>query len=333
MTALAVVVVAYRSAGHLAGTLASVRAQLRDGDELIVVDNASGDESAEIACSAGASVVSLRENVGFGGGCQAGAAASRAPLLFFLNPDATLAPGCLDALREAPRGWGAWQALVTLPGGELVNTSGGVMHWLGIGWSGQCDAPVGAVGGPREVGFASGAALVVRRSAWEECGGFEPDFFMYSEDVDLSFRLRLLGWGVGVLPDARVEHAYEFSKGAWKWELLERNRWWALLAAYPARLLALTLPALLAFEVALLAVAAAGGWLPSKLRAQSAVLRSLPWALARRRRVQSERRVSASAFAAHLSSALDSPYLGPAARVPALAAAQAAYWRAVKRAL
>ena len=115
---------------------------------------------------------------------------------------------------------------------------------------------------------------------------------MYGEDVDLSLRLRLAGWGVGVVPAARVEHAYEFAKGAYKWFYLERNRWWTVLGAYPGALLWRVLPALLALELALLPVAAVGGWLPAKLRAQAAVLRSLGWALRRRRRVQATRRVS-----------------------------------------
>ena len=81
---------------------------------------------------------------------------------------------------------------------------------------------------------------------------------MYCEDLDLSLRLRLAGWEVGIAPAARVEHAYDFDKGARKWFLLERNRWWTILADYPPRLLALLAPGLLAQELALLGVAARG---------------------------------------------------------------------------
>lgn len=339
MTALAVVIVAYQSAGDLPATLAAVQAQLRPGDELVVVDNASPDDSAAVARAAApeARVISCPTNGGFGAGCHVGAAASSAPLLLFLNPDARLAPGSLEALRAAaaeyPK-WGAWQALVLLPGGDRVNTSGGVMHWLGIGWSGQCDEPVGAVApAPHDVDFASGAALTIRRAAWEASGGFDPAYFMYGEDLDLSLRLRLEGWGIGVVPQARVEHAYEFVKGDYKWEFLERNRWWTIIGVYPPRLLAATLPALLAFELGVMVLAAAGGWLPAKLRAQAKLLCSLRWALARRRRVQATRRISEADFAAHLGATLDSPYLGAAARLPLVPALQAAYWRAVRRVL
>jgi N-acetylglucosaminyl-diphospho-decaprenol L-rhamnosyltransferase len=335
--AVATVVVAYESAGDLPRSLAAVRAQMRDGDELAVVDNAPGDGSAAVARAAGATVIEPGGNAGFAGGCHAGADATSAPLLFFLNPDAELAPGALDALRAAAAeqpGWGAWQGLVLLPGGREVNTAGGVAHWLGVAWAGGCGEPAAAApSAPRTVAFASGAALVVRREAWDALGGFDPAYFMYCEDVDLSLRLRLAGWEVGLVPGARVEHEYAFAKGQSKWFLLERNRWWTVLGTYPAPLLALLAPALLAFEVALLAVALRGGWLRSKLRAQAAVLRSLPWALRRRARIQASRRVGAAAFARALSASLDSPFLGPAASHPVLRSAQAGYWGAVTRLL
>lgn len=337
--AFAAVIVAHDSAAHLPAALRGLRAQLAPGDELVVVDSGSGDGSAAAARAADpqALVLEAGRNVGFAGGCAIGAEASRAPLLLFLNPDAELRPGCLDALRAAADtqpDWGAWQALVLLPEGGLVNSAGGVTHWLGFGWAGGCDEPVASVRSePHAVSFASGAALVVRRSAWSAVGGFDPEYFMYGEDLDLSLRLRLAGWEVGLVPAALVEHDYEFVKGAYKWFHLERNRWWTVLGAYPGSLLALLLPALLAFEIALLPVAARGGWLSAKLRAQAAVLRGLPWALRRRRRVQATRAADAQVFAAALTASLDSPYLGGAARVPVLRALQSAYWATVTRLL
>jgi GT2 family glycosyltransferase len=334
LTALAVVIVAYDSARDLPATLAAVTPQLAGGDELLIVDNASSDDPASAAGEA--RVLRLERNLGFAGGCNAGAAATTAPLLFFLNPDARPAPGCLDALRAAAGAhpeWGAWQALVALPGGAAVNTSGGEVHWLGVGWSGGYGSAVSAVAEDRAVGFASGAALVVRRGAWDAAGGFDPDYFMYGEDLDLSLRLRLAGWGIGLAKAAAVEHHYAFAKGEQKWFLLERNRWATVLGAYPRPLLAALLPALLLAELAFVAAAARGGWLGAKLRAQAAVLRELPDLLRRRAGVQAAATVSASEFARGLTAGLDSPFLGAVARVRPLAAAQAAYWRLVLAAL
>ena len=330
MPGLAVVIVAHDSAAVLPRTLAALALQLLDGDELLVVDCASTDGGVREV--PGGRLLKLDDNLGFAGGAAVGARETRAPLLFFLNPDAAPAPGCLDALRAAAAaqpGWGAWQALVTLPGGERVNTRGGVTHFLGFGWAGGMDELV-TDAEPHEVSFASGAALVVRRDAWDASGGFDPGYFMYGEDLDLSLRLWLAGVGVGVVPAARVEHEYEFEKGAYKWFHLERNRANTVLAAYPAPLLALLAPALLGFELALWLVAARDGWLPAKLRAQAAVLRSLPAIAARRRRVQATRAVGAAAFARQLTASLDSPYLSAPAPLQWL---QARYWALVRLAL
>src|SRR6201999_159881 len=162
------------------------------------------------AAAAGARVIAGASNRGFAGGCVAAAEGTATPLLFFCNPDARPAPGGPAALRAAAAehpGWGAWQALVTLPGAREVNTAGGVTHWLGMGWAGGYGEPV-TDGVPREGSFASRAPLGGRRDAWEATGGFDPAYFMYGEDLDLALRLRLAGWGVGVVPAARVEHAY-----------------------------------------------------------------------------------------------------------------------------
>lgn len=339
MTTLAVVVVAHDSAAVLPPTLRALREQLRPGDEVVVVDCASHDDPGPVVAEAlpQARFLPLGGNLGFAGGAPHGVAATSAELVLLLNPDAVPEPGCLDALRAcavARPEWGAWQALVLQENGERINTRGNVAHWSGLGWAGGHDEPVSAAPfAPAEVGFASGAALVVRRAAWDAVGGFEPAYFMYCEDLDLSLRLRLAGHEVGMEPRARVRHDYAFDKGAYKWFHLERNRIWTVLAVYPAPLLALLAPGLLALEVALLAVAAAQGWLGAKLRAQAAVLRSLGTIAARRRRVQALRTVSPAAFAAGLTAALDSPFLGAASRVAPLAGGQALYWRLVRRAL
>jgi GT2 family glycosyltransferase len=201
----------------------------------VAVDNASVDDTpaAVAAATRRTRLVETGANLGFGGGCRRGARETTADLLFFLNPDAVPADGCLDALRAAAAThpeWGAWQALVTQAGGERVNSAGNPVHFLGFAWAGRHDDAVAAIPSePHAVPTASGAALVVRREAWDAIGGFDERYFMYGEDVDLSLRLRLAGWGIGIVPAARVAHDYEFVKGDFKWFYLERNRWWTVL--------------------------------------------------------------------------------------------------------
>ena len=335
---MAVVVVTHQSAEDLPRLANALLRQLRTDDELVIVDNASTDGTVETARSFldRAVVIETGANLGFAGGCHAGVQATRAPLLLFLNPDSQPQPRCLEWLRQAATkhpDWAAWQAAVLMDD-ERVNTSGGVIHYLGIGWAGDCGCPVAMLPThDREIAFPSGAAMVVRRNAWIALDGMDRDCFMYGEDLDFGLRLWLTGHRVGLVPDARVIHNYEFHKGSYKWFLLERNRWRIVLSVYPLTLLALLAPVLLMAELGLLAVAAHQGWLLSKLRAQAAVIRGLPRTLARRRVVQRTRHISVEDFAAHLTSSLDNPYLQTATQQRWLPAMQSAYWALVCRLL
>jgi N-acetylglucosaminyl-diphospho-decaprenol L-rhamnosyltransferase len=331
---VATVVVSHNSAAHLPALLSAMLDQTGPGDELIVVDNLSCDGSAAVARAAGdrVTVIETGANLGFGGGCHVGADATDAPLLFFLNPDSVPEPGCLDRLRNAAAAhptWGAWQAVVLMDGGDRINTDGGIVHFTGIGWAGHCGEPVSSLRrAPSTAGFPSGAALMIRRELWTALGGFEADYFLYCEDLDLGLRLWLAGHEVGVVPDAHVVHSYDFDKGAAKWFYLERNRLRTVLSVYPPTLLALLTPALLGLEVALLVVAGRQGWVGAKLRADLAVLGELPAIRRRRRRVQTSRRRGERSFARLLTASLDNEYIGvdPAGLAARL---QAGYWSLV----
>jgi N-acetylglucosaminyl-diphospho-decaprenol L-rhamnosyltransferase len=327
------VLVTHDSADRLAALHGSLEDQLMDGDEVVLVDNASRDDTVARARGLGDrfQVIETGVNLGFASGCAVGAQATTAPLLLFLNPDCVAGPGCLQRLRRAaakhPQ-WAAWQPTVMLEDGR-INTSGGVIHFLGVGFAGDCERPVDALPShDREIAFASGAALVVRRDAWLEMGGMDSEYFMYGEDLDLGLRLWLAGHQLGVVPSARVTHSYEFQKGSWKWYWLERNRWRTVLSVYPAPLLIALAPALALGELGLLALALRDGWLGAKLRSQWAALGDLGTTLRRRRRLQDGRRLTALEFARLLSSSLDSPYL-TGVRDTRLAVLQARYWTAV----
>jgi N-acetylglucosaminyl-diphospho-decaprenol L-rhamnosyltransferase len=334
-TRLSAVVVTFNSSAALAASLPALAAQLSPDDELIVVDNASQDRTLESVrrLAPGARILAQERNLGFAAGCNAGAAAATGDLLVFLNPDAVVADGFTAAIRRplaAGSGLDAWMGLVTAERGRAINTSGGVVHVTGMAWAGDAHAPVArAPQDTREVAFASGACLAVTRAAWERLGGFAEDYFMYCEDVELSLRLWLWGGRVGIEPSARVDHDYEFAKGDYKWRLLERNRWATILRTYPGALLALLATALLATELALLAISANAGWGGAKRAAVGDTIRALPRLLRERRAIQAGRRVGAAAFAEHLTPDLASPYLGSVGRNGALRVALRLYWALV----
>lgn len=332
---LSVLIVAWNSRAELARTLPALLPELREGDEVIVVDNASEDGTAEAVReqAPAARIVRMGRNAGFAGGCNAGAEEASGDLLVVLNPDAAPLPGFGEAIRRPwleGRGWAAWQGLVAEAAGTEINSAGNPLHFTGLVWAGGHGRPIAEAPAAGEVVCLSGACLAIPLRTWRELGGFEERFFLYHEDVDLSLRLRLRGDTLGIEPAAIVAHDYEFGAREHKWRWLERNRLAFLVRVYPTPLLLLLAPALAATELALLAVAAAGGWGEQKLRANAEALRWLPRLLLERRRIQHARAVSSAEFASWLTADLDSPFIAPAARSLPARLLLRGYWRLVR---
>jgi N-acetylglucosaminyl-diphospho-decaprenol L-rhamnosyltransferase len=332
---LSVLIVSWNSREELARTLPALLPELGEEDELIVVDNDSADGTPEAVEGLAPRARLLRSgrNAGFAAACNEGAALAEGELLVILNPDAAPLPGFGEAIRRPwleRRGWAAWQALVAARGATEINSAGNPVHFTGIVWAGGHGRPIAAAPPAGEVTALSGACLAIPRQAWEEAGGFPAPFFLYHEDVDLSLRLRLAGGALGIEPSAVVDHHYEFGASEQKWRWLERNRWAFLIRVYPAGLLALLAPALIATELALVPASIAGGWGKQKLAATLDVIRWLPRLLRERRQIQARRTVSAAEFAAWLTPDLDSPYIPAIARSTPIRLLLRAYWRAVR---
>jgi N-acetylglucosaminyl-diphospho-decaprenol L-rhamnosyltransferase len=333
---VSVLIVAWNSSEELRRTLPPLLAELREGDELIVVDNDSPDDSAAVAreLAPAVKIVTMGRNRGFAGGANVGASAATGDLLVILNPDAMPLPGWGEAIRRPwleGRGWSAWQGLVAEGDRGTINSAGNPVHFTGIVWAGMHGEPLASAPGAGEVPVASGACLAVPLTVWRRLGGFAEKFFMYHEDVDLSLRLRLAGETVGIEPTAVVAHDYEFGASSGnKWRWLERNRLATLVRLWPGSMLLLLAPLLLATEAALLVAAVAGGWGGQKLRANAEVVAWLPRLLGERRALGRERRIGAADFATTLTPDLDSPFIPAVARSGPARFALRAYWRAVR---
>src|SRR5262249_33628458 len=159
-------------------------AELGDGDELIVVDNASPDDSAALVqeLAPAAKLVRMGRNTGFSGGCNAGAVEASRDLLVILNPDAAPLPGWGEAIRlpwREGRGWSAWQALAAEAGGTAINSAGTPVHFTGIVWAARHGEPIAAApSGPVAVPVLAGACLAIPLATWRRVGGFAERFFM-----------------------------------------------------------------------------------------------------------------------------------------------------------
>ena len=191
-----VIIVNFEGRGRLGRCLAALLADTTVPFETIVIDNASRDGSWDEAEEhPGVRLVRNESNLGFGRACNQGATLATTPLLVFLNFDCEPARGWLAALvqtAESDASIGAVQGVVLMPDGS-VNTAGNLMHFLGFSW-----APIG-LGADADtpttpIPVASAACLLVPAAVFERVGGFWEEFFLYCEDTDLSWRIRLAGY-------------------------------------------------------------------------------------------------------------------------------------------
>lgn len=255
--------------------------------EVLAVDNGSRDGTVR-AIREGfpeVTVVENGRNLGFAEGCNVGirlAMERGADLVYLLNPDTEVTPGFLqEALavsREHPRA-GAIQSLLLLAGERgLVNTAGNAVQFLGLGYCTRFRQPASLVeDSVVEIAFASGACVLLRAAALREAGLLDEELFLYQEDLDLGWRLRLAGWTSLLAPRSVVFHEYAFSRNPEKFYFLERNSALVLLKNLRLRNLLLLTPALLAGEVGLAAVALRDGWFRQKARAWGHLLTPTAW--------------------------------------------------------
>jgi GT2 family glycosyltransferase len=274
------------------------------------------------------------DNVGFGAGCNRGAGEVDADVLLFVNPDTVVHPGAVDALAralEAPDVGVVQARLRLLQQPELLNSSGNVVHVSGLAWPGDYGDPAEELTNAREIAYASGAALAIRREVFRELGGFTGELFLYQEDLELSWRAHLHGLRVLVLPDADVLHDYVLDRpGRQKEYYLERNRLIVVLSAFSGRLLVLLAPVLLAVEVGIALVAWRQGWLREKARGWAWLVRNRAWVAAHRRETQALRRVSDRELARFLTPVVDPRMLELPRGVAALNGLVSAWWRGVR---
>ena len=224
--------------------LASLRAQTRPPEEILVVDNGSTDGSAEVAERLGARVLRMGSNTGFANAVNCGIRAARTAWIAVLNNDVVLDPEYLERLAAAAGEAGAWFATGKLLDPAQPGKLDGVFDSVcrgGCAWrvgNGRADGPEFSV--PRPIPIAPATAALFRAELFARAGFFAETFCSYLEDVDFGLRCAAMKYPGLLVPSALAYHAGSATLGRWHpvvVRLIARNQVLLVARHYPARLL------------------------------------------------------------------------------------------------
>jgi GT2 family glycosyltransferase len=297
-----VVIVNYNSGALLAQCVQSVLAS-RVRAAVYVSDNASEDDSiARLRTVIGdhpfVTVVRNERNLGFAAGNNTVFPLCRAEYILCLNPDAVLAEDALENLLAAAaqrREFACFAArMIQSDRRDVLDGAGDAYHVSGLVWRRGYGSHVSAsaYNHPTEIFSACAAAALYRREAMEAVGGFDEDYFCYLEDVDVGFRLRLLGYRCLYVPDALVYHVGSATAGKESDFVVyhgHRNLVWTYVKNMPAPLFWLYLPLHIAANIAIVVRYGLRGRWAVMLRAKIHALKTLPAVWRKRREIQAQR--------------------------------------------
>jgi GT2 family glycosyltransferase len=297
-----VIVPTFNGLRHMAGVLGALERQTFADYEVIVVDDASADATAQWVAEnhPWVRLIVNRRNLGFAASCNTGAAAARGRYLVLLNndtePELTWLVELARAIVANPDAAIVASKLLLFDRRDTLHTTGdtlgldGIPHNRGV-WEqdrGQYDAASAIFSG-------CGGASAYRKDVWQALGGFDEDFWMYLEDADLGFRARLLGCAAVFAPQARVYHRLSQSGGdTLASYYVGRNTIWLIAKNMPRALLLRNAPQIVGSQLRI-ALDALRSWrgeaAQARLRGQWAGLRGLPQQFAKRRIIQPRRQI------------------------------------------
>lgn len=297
-----VVIPTYNAERLLPEVLDALAAQSFRDAEVIVVDDASSDNSAQLVGERypWVRLIVNRRNGGFVQSCNTGAAAARGRYIVLLNNDTAPEPAWLAELAKAavahPEAAVIASKLLLYDRRDTLHTTGDLLRTDGIPVNrGVWEQDAGQYDHATAVFSGCGGASAYRKDVWQALGGFDEDFWMYLEDVDFGFRAQLMGFKAVFAPRARVYHRLSASGGG---ELASfyvgRNTIWVIVKNMPRGLLLRNAPRIVGAQLAIAWDAlrnGRGAAARARLRGQWAGIVGLPQQLAKRRVIQPHRQI------------------------------------------
>jgi len=297
MKKVSAIIVNWNGKDETADCIQSLLNQDYSNLEIIVSDNGSTDGSVDFLRERFSSSVLLLENgrnLGFGTAVNRGLEAAKGDYLIFLNNDLILEPDSIgemvQLLLSNDEIGAAVPKILYYEKRDTLNSFGVLIHYTGI----ACPNKIDQIDDPNLelTETACGGIFMFPRKVYATIGGFDEDLFLYHEDHDLSWRIRLAGWKIMVTPKAVLYHHYKFNKGIRKFYFSEKNRLHILIKNLECKTLGLIFPALLIVESAQWVHAILHGWFLLKIKSYFELAALLPCILKKRSAIQAHRKFS-----------------------------------------
>jgi len=319
-----VIVVNYNSGPYLTECIRSVMHSMYPKKELIIVDNASCDDSVKQveALYPEAKIIRNSVNLGYSGACNIGIDKAKGEFVAIMNPDTVVdqrwLEGLVDAAVHHPRGAFFQPKILLMDDRRILNSAGNMIHIAGFGICrgiGTLDDERFAV--ETQVCYTSGACTLARMEAVREIGPMDCLFFAYGEDKDWGWRGLMTGWQSMYVPSSIILHKWSpvLGHSPRKFYLLEFERILSIWKNYSKRTLLILAPLLFLVEASVLLHATFKGWLPEKIRSYSDLLKVLRVAELQRRSIQARRVINDGTVVRRFVTEIEHPYVGSMAPV------------------
>jgi hypothetical protein len=249
-----IIIVTYNSNEDLKDCLPALYKQSYTDFEIIIVDNASSDGTLDFVTKnfPNVKLIKNNSNLGYSEGNNIGFKSAIGEYIVILNPDTIPDKEWLYNLispLESDSSIGATTSKILLHNKNQINTCGNITHYTGLAFCNGLYKTISEHDKRKIIGAVSGCAFAIRKDIFIMIGGFDDSFFLYLEDTDISWRLRLLGYNILYIPESIVYHKFKLKLTPEKLYHLEKNRYAMIFKNYSTKMIIMLLPTLLFTEI------------------------------------------------------------------------------------
>ena len=297
---VSIIILNYNGEKFLTECIDSIKSQTDHDHEIIVVDNASPDNSGHESAKKypDCKFILNEKNVGVPEGLNIGIRNSSGEFIILMNNDVKVTQGWLENFFNAYKKYGValyQPKFLKMTNPEILDGTGDMINIFGFGFArdkGQRDNK--EKNDIEEISYASGTCMFLPKKIIDDIGYFDKELFAYHEELDFGWRARLYGYKSFYVPDTIIHH---YGSAGWGWSgkkfyFLERNRWFVLLKNYSLKTITRLFPSLLFLEIIMLGFFMKKGLLVKKIWSYGSIIRSFNHIRKNRKEIQNRRKIS-----------------------------------------